>query len=129
MKRTLLVLDQDYSFLNIYNYLLPKEKFHLLKCKDISSAIGFLDSIKISAIICDVDKPKGSGIEMLKLLKSRGENIPVIIVSGSFYPSDVIISEEAYAFIPKVQLNDILPKILAADSAIWKLNTIQPAEE
>lgn len=122
MKRTILVLDQDYNFLNIYNYILPKENFYLLKCKDIVNAIGFLESIKIGAIICDVDKPRGCGIEMLKLLKKRGERIPVIIVSGSFYPSDIMISEEAFAFIPKVQLSDVLPKLLSPESAIWEFS-------
>lgn len=66
---------------------------------------------------------------MLKLLKERGMKIPVIIVSGSFYPSDIIITEQAYAFLPKVQINDLLPKLLAEDSAIWKLNTIESTQE
>lgn len=125
MKKTVLLLDQDFNFLNIYNYILPKEQFYLIKCRDIANAMGFINSIQIRAIICDVDKPRGCGLELLRLLRDNGIKIPVIIVSGSFYPSDALITEAAFAFLPKVQINDLLPKLLAPDSEIWKLNTIE----
>lgn len=123
MKKSILVMDQDFTFLNLYSFILPNDKFHVIKCSNYENVIGFIRSIKLDLIICDADKPHGCGNELLELLKLECINIPVIIVSGGFYPGNELVSKEAYAFLPKVQLVDTLGKLLSDDSEIWKLKS------
>lgn len=126
MKKTILIMDQDYQFLSLYKHVLTQERFFILKCRNLESVNGFIDSIRVDVIICDADKPQGCGIELLRRLEKINSKIPVIIVSGAFYPADKIISEQAYAFLPKIQILDTLPKLIAEDSLIWKQsNTIK----
>lgn len=120
MKKTILIMDQDFQFLSLYKHILPQERFYVLKSRNLESVVDFIDSIKIDVILCDADKPQGCGIELLRKLKKINSRIPVIIVSGAFYPSNELISEQAYAFLPKIQILDVLPKLIAPDSAIWK---------
>lgn len=119
-------MDQDLQFLNLYKHILPADKFYVLKCRNLESIVTFIRSIKIDVIICDADKPLGCGVDLLKKMKSENCPIPVIIVSGAFYPSNMIISDQAYAFLPKIQIMEILPKLIADDSKIWNvLDTIK----
>lgn len=127
MKKTILVMDQDFTFLNLYNHLLPKDKYHLIKCRKFDWVWKFVGSIKIDLIICDGDKPDRCGAELLEMLDQIGSTIPVIIVSGGFYPSEAIIINKAFAFLPKSEIMDRLTELIQDDSPIWnqkKLDTV-----
>lgn len=126
MKKSILIMDQDLQFLSLYKHILPADKFYVLKCRNLESILSFVRNIKIDVIICDADKPLGCGVDLLKIMKAEHSKIPVIIVSGAFYPSNLIISDEAYAFLPKIQIMETLPKLIADDSEIWKaLDTVK----
>ncbi len=119
-------MDQDQHFLNLYKHILPPDKFYVLKCRNLESIVTFIRSIKVDFIICDADKPLGCGGDLLRKMKAEHCKIPVIIVSGAFYPSSTIISDHAHAFLPKIQIMEILPKLIADDSEIWKvLDTVK----
>lgn len=119
LKRTILVIDQDFTFLSLYNYLLPRSKFNVIKSKSYSEAISFIETIKLDLIICEVDGPNSSGLALMKYMKLRKSKIPLIIVSGSFAPSFPIINEVAFTFVPKIELMQRLPELLKEDSPLW----------
>ena len=120
MKKSILVMDQDFTFLGLYNHILPKQKFHIIKCRKIDWVMKFISSIKVDLIICDGDKPDRCGIQILEMLEAAHSKIPVIIVSGGFYPSEEIIITKAFAFLSKVEILERLPDLIADDSPVWK---------
>lgn len=124
-KRSVLVIDHDFQFLNLYNHLLPRSRFHLIKTSNYSEAMGFLKTIKIDLIICEVDDAESVGLELLKFKKVYGLKTPILVVSGAFYPAYAIITEEAYEFIPKIELMDRLPDLVKEDSPLWSSDTIK----
>lgn len=69
-----------------------------IEVKDYPSASAFLDAlpdVALGCIITDVRMPGLSGIDLLKRLKERNINVPVIVITGH---GDVPLAVEAMKF-------------------------------
>lgn len=81
---TILIVDDNILVLKTYEGVLKKRGFHVLTASTGKNALQIIDQEKISLILLDVILPDISGLEILKLIKSKPdtEHIFVVLISS-----------------------------------------------
>jgi two-component system, OmpR family, response regulator CpxR len=91
VKHTILVADDDRVLAQLLSNRLAKTNYTVVVSYDAMHA--FMAAVKLapSAVILDINMPGGTGLEVLKRLKSSTKTslIPVIVLSGSIDPADI----------------------------------------
>lgn len=79
----ILLVDDDPALLDlIRRFLEREEEMQIDTCMSCSEAIELLKAARYDAIVLDYDLPGMNGIDFLKAVKSRGDDIPIIIFTG-----------------------------------------------
>ncbi|MCL4546155.1 MAG: sigma-54 dependent transcriptional regulator, partial [Deltaproteobacteria bacterium] len=130
----LIVEDNEASLFALSNYL-RAEGYNITEAKDFKSAAKILDDIKkihfIDVIITDLKLPDGSGIEILKIVKSKNFDIDVLITTGfsSVKTAVEAIKSGAYDYITKPinleELNIILKRIVSKRNLLSEINELK----
>lgn len=91
VKHTILVADDDRVLAQLLSSRLTKTNYTVVVSYDAIHA--FMTAMKLapSAVILDINMPGGTGLQVLKRLKSSTKTslIPVIVLSGSLDPAEV----------------------------------------
>jgi len=91
LRHTILIADDDRVLAQLLSSRLTKTNYTVVVSYDAMHA--FMTAMKLapSAVILDINMPGGTGLEVLKRLKSSSKTslIPVIVLSGSVDPADV----------------------------------------
>lgn len=88
MKKTVLIIDDDYFVRTLLNFLL-KDHFEVVAIENGFKAMQWLDKGNIpDLILSDVDMPQFDGIHLLNQLRRSGyyRMLPVLILSGHIDP-------------------------------------------
>ena len=108
----ILVADDDKVHVHLLTNLLKKRGFGVTVAYDGLQAWSTALRLKPDAILLDIHMPAGSGFEVLRKLKSstKTSQIPVIVVSGSVKPDEVVTIETLGAdeFVRKPADPDLL---------------------
>lgn len=88
-KPVILAIDDNPSALNTLNEIL-KTSYRVLSTKNGKTGLSILDKQKVDLILLDIAMPGLSGFDVLKYLKEKSIDIPVIIVTASDQPKDQI---------------------------------------
>ena len=78
----ILIVDDENSIRNTFDFFLSKEGYNIFIAEEVSKAIEIIDENNLDLIITDIVMPKISGMEFLKIVKERNRNIPIIIMTG-----------------------------------------------
>ncbi|OGF62750.1 MAG: hypothetical protein A2Y62_06290 [Candidatus Fischerbacteria bacterium RBG_13_37_8] len=102
MKRILIVDDEKNIRLSLSNFL-KVEGYETIESEDGEEAIKLLDREDIDIVILDLFMPGLDGMEALKIMKQRHENIPVIMLTahGNTERAVQAIKHGAYDFLDK----------------------------
>ncbi|MBA1274643.1 response regulator transcription factor [Stutzerimonas azotifigens] len=90
----LLLIDDDQELCELLVSWLGQEGFDTKACHDGQSARAALASSQPAAVILDVMLPDGSGLELLKQLRSEHPELPVLMLSARGEPLDRILGLE-----------------------------------
>lgn len=90
----LLLIDDDVELCELLNSWLSQEGFQVRACHDGSSARKALAELAPAAVVLDVMLPDGSGLELLKQLRSEHPDLPVLMFSARGEPLDRILGLE-----------------------------------
>lgn len=90
----LLLIDDDQELCELLVSWLAQEGFVAHACHDGQSARAALTEHQPSAVVLDVMLPDGSGLELLKQLRSEYPELPVLMLSGRGEPLDRILGLE-----------------------------------
>lgn len=90
----LLLIDDDYELCDLLASWLQQEGFQVHACHDAGSARDSLARHNPAAVILDVMLPDGSGLELLKQLRSEHAELPVLMLSARGEPLDRILGLE-----------------------------------
>ena len=90
----LLLIDDDQELCELLCSWLTQEGFSVRACHDGQSARQALASQAPAAVILDVMLPDGSGLELLKQLRSEHAELPVLMLSARGEPLDRILGLE-----------------------------------
>ena len=85
MKNNILIVDDEEEMCLSLSELLSSEGYHTSYAVDPRQVQNILHSDHIDLIIMDVKMPYMSGLDLLKVVKSDGNPIPIIMITG--YPS------------------------------------------
>lgn len=90
----LLLIDDDQELCELLNSWLSQEGFSVRACHDGVSARAALAAHTPAAVVLDVMLPDGSGLELLKQLRSDHPDLPVLMLSARGEPLDRILGLE-----------------------------------
>ena len=91
---TLLLIDDDIELCELLTSWLTQEGFQVSACHDGNSARRALADQAPDAVVLDVMLPDGSGLELLKQLRSDHPGLPVLMLSARGEPLDRILGLE-----------------------------------
>lgn len=91
---TLLLIDDDIELCELLASWLTQEGFQVSACHDGKSARRALADQAPDAVVLDVMLPDGSGLELLKQLRSDHPGLPVLMLSARGEPLDRILGLE-----------------------------------
>lgn len=111
MKGSILIVDDERGILDTLSGILEDEGYKVIMSEDAEKALKILENESLDLIFLDVWLPKMSGIEALKKIRERNNDIPVIMISGH---SNVEIAVQAV----KLGAFDFLEKPLSMDRII-----------
>ena len=92
--QSILLIDDDLELCELLVRWLSQEGFQVSACHDGSSARTALASQPPAAVVLDVMLPDGSGLELLKQLRSEHPDLPVLMLSARGEPLDRILGLE-----------------------------------
>lgn len=90
----LLLIDDDQELCELLSSWLTQEGFQVRACHDGQSARRALAEHAPAAVVLDVMLPDGSGLELLKQLRSEHPELPVLMLSARGEPLDRILGLE-----------------------------------
>lgn len=90
----LLLIDDDVELCDLLASWLTQEGFQVTACHDGQSARQALAQNAPDAVVLDVMLPDGSGLEVLKQLRSEHPELPVLMLSARGEPLDRILGLE-----------------------------------
>jgi two-component system, OmpR family, response regulator CpxR len=90
----LLLIDDDIELCELLASWLTQEGFQVSACHDGNSARLALATQAPDAVVLDVMLPDGSGLELLKQLRSDHPELPVLMLSARGEPLDRILGLE-----------------------------------
>ncbi|WP_367394066.1 response regulator transcription factor [Pseudomonas sp. X4] len=90
----LLLIDDDQELCELLGSWLTQEGFTVRACHDGQSARQALATYAPAAVVLDVMLPDGSGLELLKQLRSEHAELPVLMLSARGEPLDRILGLE-----------------------------------
>lgn len=113
----ILVVDDEPDFLKLVKRRLSKRNINVETASNGNEALDFLAHTPVDVVILDVRMPGLNGIETLKEIRKRFQEIEVIMLTGHGSMQSGIegMSHGAYDYILKpFSIDDLLERIRAA---------------
>lgn len=80
---TILVVDDEEPICTLLTRILIREDYQVITANDVEQALGILSERSVDLILLDLHMPGPyAGEELLFLLRDRGDEVPIVIVSG-----------------------------------------------
>lgn len=105
MTKNILLIDDEQSVRELVKIYLQKAGYKVLEAEDGTESFDILDSISkdIGIVICDINMPKVSGIQVLEYITQKHKTIPVVMLTA-ITDTDMVVKamqKGAFDFIPK----------------------------
>lgn len=91
---TILLVDDEPSIIQLARMYLEREGFHTASAADGEKAIEAADRLKPALMVLDVMLPKLDGFEVCRMLRGRGNQVPIIMLTARDEDIDKIIGLE-----------------------------------
>ena len=93
-KKTVLIVEDEKSIVDIVRFNLEKEGYAVLTAYDGEAGLRTARSGSPDLILLDVMLPKMIGFDVCKLLREEGNNVPVIILTAREEEADKVLGLE-----------------------------------
>jgi DNA-binding NtrC family response regulator len=125
-KPLVLIIDDESEILEILSFILRRNGMDVVSASDGVEALKLINSRKFSGVVSDLLMPNIDGLQLLKIVRGNGNNIPFIFLSGHANALDEhdMINYGAYELIHKPDLEkvpDSLQKLFKADVEVEML--------
>jgi DNA-binding response OmpR family regulator len=93
--RTILIVDDDRSVADTFSRMLKLDGFRVATALSAETGLELAESLRPDAIILDMRMPITSGLQFLRVVRSRQHltAVPVAIVTGDYFLSETIQHE------------------------------------
>ena len=124
-KETILIADDDRVTLQVLGTYLRGRGYQIIPAADSMQAVMYSMKTPLTAIFLDINMPGGTGLDVLKKLKTsmKTSNVPVIVITGSDDPDLPRKVRELGAdeFLPEPvdlpKVNEVLKRLLGEPHA------------
>lgn len=108
----ILVVDDEKSIRKTFEAFLTKEGFEITSAENVDAAIKTMDETDLDLIITDIIMPKITGMELLKIIKDKKPDIPIIIMTGepTIETATQAVKNGAHDYITKPVSKEMLVK-------------------
>jgi len=113
----ILVVDDDPVFSQFTQNLLIENGMEAMTAFNKTDALDLLDKHQFSCVIFDIFLPDGSGVDLIKPLRSNGNVTPIIMVSGQEDVDEVVRAMKDGA-------NDYLKKPFRGEELLLKIQMV-----
>lgn len=86
----LLIIEDDIGLNQGLSKALKADNRQIVSCQDLKSAKEQLLCGSVSLILLDINLPDGSGLDLLKEIKEKTPNIPVILLTANDTDIDIV---------------------------------------
>ena len=93
---TVLVVEDEESFVDALSVGLRREGFHVQIARDGAQALDLFDTVNPDLVLLDVMLPKVSGIDVCRQLRKRSQ-VPIIMVTAKAAEIDTVVGLEVGA--------------------------------
>jgi two-component system response regulator VicR len=96
LKKTILVVDDDPSILEIVSLMLKAEKYKVITAGSGKECLDIVKTVKPDYILLDIMMPLMDGWEVLRKIKSKKDlkDIPVAMLTAKTLTRDTLMSED-----------------------------------
>jgi EAL domain-containing protein (putative c-di-GMP-specific phosphodiesterase class I) len=81
--RRVLVVEDDRSLREAYADILLDAGFDVVTASDVAGALSALEAEPVDVVVSDVLMPGGTGVDLLRAVRERDLDVPVVLVTGS----------------------------------------------
>lgn len=114
-KKRILVIEDEATLQKALNDVLIQEGYDVLSALDGASGLELALKEKLDLILLDIILPKMDGFEVLKKLKEKGSQIPIIILTNLSDINDIQkaldLGATTYLVKADFHLSDVLKKV------------------
>jgi len=118
----LLVVDDEGIVLESCRRVLESEGYSVTLAKSADEALGIIDKEDFSLLLMDLKMPHHDGIYLMRELKQRKKEIPIIVMSG-------YSTQETIAEADKMGATIFLPKPFTPDELMESIREISKRRE
>ncbi len=93
-QKSVLIIEDEKNIVDILRFNLQRAGYHTLEAYDGEDGLQKAVSENPDLILLDVMLPKRNGFDVCKSLRSRGNNVPVIILTAREEESDKVLGLE-----------------------------------
>jgi len=103
IKQTILVVEDEKLHRDICASIIERKGYLTLKANSAQEAIRLLEVNAVSAVVSDVNMPGMTGLQLMKMIKGKWSQMPVVLMTGHTdkCSKDELISDGADGFIIK----------------------------
>lgn len=113
----ILVVDDDTRILKLLQQFLCKNGFEVSTATNVQEAKTLLEEVKFDLIILDVMLPNITGLEFANIIRSTGNNIPIVMLTALSQPKDRITGLES-------GVSDYLTKPFEPQELLLRVNNL-----
>lgn len=118
-RRSILVVEDDAVALDLLQEILKRSGFLVFVASSFDMALGILSRVDVDLVLSDIRMPEKSGMDLLRHLRERQADLPVVLLSafGDEHLWVEALSAGAVDLIPKPfkkqEIIDVINRALA----------------
>lgn len=104
MKKTILIIDDDTSIVDLMKRYFENEGYHVISCGDGESALQILEEERPNLVFLDINLPRVNGLTVLNCasaLSQKERPCPVIMITGDRKLEPILPDKKVAAIIYK----------------------------
>jgi DNA-binding response OmpR family regulator len=90
-KYKILVAEDDVDIISLLRLYLENANYEVISAENGKEALLAVENEQPNLFICDIMMPEMSGYEVIKTIRDRGNNIPILVLSAKNQDSDRIL--------------------------------------
>jgi DNA-binding response OmpR family regulator len=111
-KKLMLIVDDEIGILKVLKEIFEMRRWSVLTTPTGTSVLPILEKDKVDIVLLDIKLPDGSGLDVLKAVKTKFPKLPVVIFTALGYEDDLVnkaISLGAAGYVSKtVALTELI---------------------
>src|ERR1035437_3426469 len=111
----ILIIDDDATFCVMLRTFLEKKSYSVKEAFSFAEGLKTFNSNDFDILLIDIRLPDNDGLELLKIVKARSPQIPVILMTGY---GDIRTAVKAI----KMGASDYVTKPVSPDEILWTID-------